>query len=107
MSECRVEHIWLEFENLVTPHNELDSNSDVKFKLSDGTEWVSTFFTYQNIQSLYRKNKETGECLDGLYFCATDMILIEKLNRDSVLKVIEQMVKDDAIKTYCTKLSIH
>jgi len=107
MNKCIIESIWFEFENWDAPHNENDANSDVKFKLSDGTEWFVSFFTYQNILSLSKKNKETGECLDGLYFCATDMILIEKLNRASVLTVLEQIIKNDEIRVYCTKLNNH
>ena len=107
MNKCKIESIWFEFESRIAPHNECDTNSDVTFKLSDGTEWLATFFTYQNISSLYRKNKETGECLNGLYFCATDMILIEKLNRESVLKVLEQMIKNDEVETFCSKLENH
>ena len=104
MSDYDVESIWLEFESWAKPYDEYDANSDVQFKLSDGTEWIATFFTYQNILSINEKNKATGECLSGLYFCATDMILIEKLNRESVLLVIEQMLEDDEISTYCSRV---
>ena len=100
-----VDSIWLEFENWETPHDENDCNSDVGFQLSDGTEWIASFFTYQNIMSLHRKNKETGECLGGLYFCATDMILIEKMDRESILKVIEQMIINNEIEVYCQKIN--
>jgi len=104
MSECKIDSVWLEFELWAT-HDEDDDNSDVIFKLSDGTEWFATFFTYQNILSLHRKNKTTGECLNGLYFCATDMILIEKLNHETVWKVLNQMLMDNEIQTYCSMIS--
>ena len=104
MRDCNIESIWFEFENWATPHDEDDSNSDVVFKLSDGTQWVATFITYQNILSLSKKNKETGECLNGLYFVGTDMVLIEKLNRESVIKVLEQMLKDGNISKYFSEI---
>jgi hypothetical protein len=42
-----------------------DENTDVIVKLENGTEWSATFFTYQNIISLSKKNEATGECLNG------------------------------------------
>jgi len=104
MIERKIESVWFEFEEWSEPHNENDDNSDVIFNLSDGTKWVASFFTIQNIISLFRKNKETGECLKGLYFCSTDMIIIETLNRESILKTIENMIKENIIESYCSKV---
>jgi|GEM_PF-924236 len=86
------------------PWNEDDDNMNVWFTLSDGTKWVATFFTYQNIISLSRKNKSTGECLSGLYFCATDMILIEKLTKDSIQKVLDDMILKGGIPLHCNRI---
>ena len=102
MSELKIESIWCEFENWAEVHNENDDNSDVIFKLNDGTEWIVSFFTVQNIINLCNKNKKTGECLNGLYFCSTDMIIIEKLNRELILKVIEDLIKEDKIELFCS-----
>ena len=104
VSEYQIESIWLEFECWPGPYDEYDANSDVQFRLSDGTEWIATFFTYRNISTICERNKVTDNCLGGLYFCATDMILIERLNRESVLLVIEQMMKDDEISAFCTQV---
>ena len=105
MTECKIESIWFEFGEWSAPYNEDDANSDVIFKLSDGTKWVASFFTYQNLLSLSKKNKKTGEYLNGLYFCSTDMIFIEKLNPESILKVLEHMLKNKEISIYCSKIN--
>nr|WP_199001327.1 hypothetical protein [Flavobacterium sp. ASV13] len=44
-------------------------------------------------------NKQTGECLNGKYFWASDMILIDKINRESVLSVIDEMIKSGEFYT--------
>ena len=104
MEKYKITSIWFESDNWAEPYDENDDNMDVIFTLSDRTKWVASFFTYQNILSLNRKNKTTGECLNGLYFCATDMILIEKLTKDNIQKVLNEMIKEDEISTYCTQL---
>lgn len=78
MVEIKIKSIWFESDNWVEPFDENDCNMDVIFELNNQTKWVATFFTYQNILTLSQKNKITGELLDGLFFCATDMILIKK-----------------------------
>ena len=104
--ESKITSIWFEADVWAEPYDENDSNMDVIFTLGNGTKWVATFFTYQNILSLSRKNKVTGECLNGLYFCATDMILIERLNKEDIQRVLNEMIKEDEISLYCTQLDI-
>jgi len=55
-----IKSIWIEAEEWENGWNEENSNTDVSFELSDGTEWGATFFTYKNILSLAEKNKKTG-----------------------------------------------
>ena len=60
----------------------LDDNTDVTVTFADGTPWFASFFTYANIATLTKKNKQTGECLHGRYFWAADMILVDEVSRD-------------------------
>jgi hypothetical protein len=104
MIERKIESVWYEFEDRAEPHNENDDNSDVIFELNDGTKWVATFFTIQNIMSLCKKNKKTGECLNGIYFCSTDMIIVEQLNRELILKTLQDLIENDEIELYCSSV---
>lgn len=81
-----------------------DCNSDVIFELSDGSKWVATFFTYKNIETLRKKNQLSGECLNGTYFCATDMILISEMSDKIIKAVLDEMLSHDEIEIYCTKI---
>jgi hypothetical protein len=69
--------IWIEAEEWASCQWDIvDSNSDVVVRFSNGEEWGATFFTYKNIFTLRDKNRRTGECLEGKYFCATNLILV-------------------------------
>ncbi len=93
--------IWIEAEGWVpgrwTP---ADDNSDVIVTFESGERWVATFFSYQNILSLREKNRETGECLGGKYFCATDMILVDEVSRGRIEEVAAEMLDQKEFDTF-------
>ena len=93
--------IWIEAEEWApgewTP---ADDNSDVIVTFQNGERWVATFFSYQNILSLREKNRETGECLGGKYFCATDMILADEVSRERIEEVVAEMLDQKEFDTY-------
>ena len=93
--------IWIEAEECApgewTP---ADGNSDVIVTFENGERWVATFFSYQNILSLRGKDRDTGECLGGKYFCATDMILVDEVSRGRIEEVIAEMLGRKEFATY-------
>jgi hypothetical protein len=62
-------------------------------RLTNGKRFVATFFTYDNIKTLAEKSKQTGECLSGKYFWASDMILIDRVDRKSIEAAIEDLIR--------------
>jgi hypothetical protein len=70
----------------------LTDNVDVEVTLTDGRRFGATFFTLQNVQRLFEKNRATGECLGGLYLWAANMILVETLIMDVIRKTIEDLL---------------
>ena len=84
--------------------SETNDNSDVIVTFENGEKYVATFFTYQNIDWLRQKNQKTGECLKGKYFFATDLILIDKLNREEITSVINHLIKEDEFYTSFDKI---
>jgi hypothetical protein len=46
-----------------------------------------------NLERLIRKNEQTGECLNGKYFWASNMVLLDKINRESILSVVDYMLQ--------------
>lgn len=82
---------------------EHDSNVDVEVKLCSGVRYFATFFTIQNIASLLQRYKTSGECASGLYFWATDMILVEKLSVDVIRETIKDLISTGEIEIALTK----
>lgn len=73
--------------------NTADDNVDVFVYFADGRKYVATFFTLANIQSIMRKDRTTGECAGGLYFWASDMIVVERLDRETVEQTVADLVQ--------------
>ena len=81
----------------------VDDNTDVIVSFDDGAVYVASFFTYENIENLRRKNAETGECLSGKYLWASDMILIDRVDRESIEQVIADLLRADSFDTVFNK----
>ena len=86
--------IWIEAEAWAagewTPR---DDNTDVIVTFEDGARWVASFFAYQYILSLAEKNRQTGECLGGKYFVATDIILVDEVTRQRIEEVVADLIR--------------
>jgi hypothetical protein len=93
--------IWIEAEGWASGEwTPADGNSDVIVTFENGERWVATFFSYRNISSLMEKNRETGECLGGKYFCASDMILADEVSRERIEEVVAEMLDQKEFETY-------
>lgn len=68
-----------------------DDNSDVVVTLDDGSRWAATFVTYRNIETLRRKNADSGECLSGRYIWAANLILVAEITRPAVEAVVAHL----------------
>ena len=87
-------YIWIEVEQWDTGEwNPIDCHSDVVVSFRQGAEWTATFFTYDNIPKLVEKNRQSGECLQGKYFWATNMILVDAISRERIEEVVKHLIK--------------
>ena len=78
-------------------------NVDVEVTLADGGRFGATFFTLENLQRLFQKNRTTGECAGGLYLWATNMILVEKLTMDVIQKAVEDLLESGELSSAFTR----
>ncbi|CAL2101539.1 conserved protein of unknown function [Tenacibaculum sp. 190130A14a] len=93
-----IKNIWIESEDkgaIIGGTEEVNDNSDVIVTFDDKSRYVATFFTYDNIEHLRQKNKQTGECLNGRFFWASDMIIIERINRKEIEEIIQHLIKEE------------
>lgn len=72
--------------------NPLDDNIDIEVKMADGRRFVATFFTIQNIVTIMRRYEVTGECKNGLYFWASDMVILRELTEHSIRATVQDLV---------------
>lgn len=99
MSHDRRRHYTVTFiPEDANPHP-LDENIDVEVVFEDGTKYVATFFTLENIQALFQKNRKTGECCSGLYFWASDLILVQRLTLENVQRTVADLMEQGEFET--------
>ncbi|MBD2806993.1 hypothetical protein ID855_20475 [Xenorhabdus sp. ZM] len=72
--------------------NPKNDNVDVEVILNDGGRYSAIFSTVTNIISLLKNFKETGECGQGLYFGASDIIIVEVLTEEVINKTVMNLI---------------
>ena len=76
---------------------------DVKLITKDGEEYYSNFITKSYIEWLFEKNKKTGECADGTYFCMPEMVIVEEINKKNIRNTIDELIENLSIEKYFKK----
>ena len=74
------------------PLNAINDNVDVEVRVDDGSRWCATFFTVESLNALFAKNRVTGECANGLYLWAAEMIVVERLDEAVIRATIDDLV---------------
>ncbi|TPG84206.1 hypothetical protein EEL32_16975 [Brevibacillus laterosporus] len=75
--------IWINVEQSENKnYNIYDNNVDVMVTLSDRSKWVATFFTYENITTLW----------------ASDMVLVDNVSRKRIEEIVDHLLKEDEFK---------
>ena len=90
--EMQFYDVWYEFDEWENGFDEYNESADVHFSLSDGSRWCASFYTYENLRSLVKKDAASGECLGGRYFYADKPIFIEKLDKELILAVLRDII---------------
>jgi hypothetical protein len=99
-------HIWIEAEHWAEGEWDIyDDNLDVIVTFTDRSRWIASFFTYQNIQRLREKNQQTGECMSGTFFKASDMVLIDIVSRERIEQVIEYAIENEEFTFLFSRIS--
>jgi hypothetical protein len=87
--------LWIEAEEWAEGEWDIhNDNTDVIVEFDNGDRWVASFFTYSNIAKLVEKNRTTGECLNGKYFWASDMILVDEVSRERIEEGTKHLINE-------------
>jgi len=98
--------IWIEAEQWAEGKLNINNdNTDVIVEFDNNTRWYASFFTYNNINKLVEKNKKTGECLNGKYFWASDMVLVDEVGRERIEEVVKHLISEGEFQTTFTKIT--
>jgi hypothetical protein len=97
--------ILFEFEQWSAGYSETDENSDVIFKLSDGSMYCGTFITYDNLKTLSHRFHVNGECLCGKYVWVADAVFIEKMDKNLIISTIKNILEQGNIEKAFCKIS--
>jgi len=76
-----------------------DDNVDVRIELADGRAYSLTFFTIANLATLMARWGKTGECANGLYVWAKNMIVVQEISQTVITKVVQDLVETGEIET--------
>lgn len=92
--------IWIEAE-VWTPDSwtPTDCNADILVTFADGSRWVATCFTYANVMTLTTAYRSSGDLLAGRYFWASDMVLVERLDRPFVEALVRHLLQEQTFAT--------
>jgi hypothetical protein len=71
---------------------QLAENVDVEVVLQNQTRWAATVFTPDGIERLLMRYAETGECLDGRYVWAKNMIIARDLSDETLEDVVADLI---------------
>ncbi|HIE30012.1 TPA: hypothetical protein EYP66_22335 [Candidatus Poribacteria bacterium] len=78
----------------ITPLDCDNDNVDVQVTFPGGENFSAVFFTLRNIKTLMKRYKKTGECSGGLYFWASNMIIVERLNEKTLCETIDNLLAE-------------
>ena len=96
----KINRIWFGFDEWgkgeLNPQND---NCDVIVTLNNNEKWMATFFTIENLKSIMKSYKKSGECLFGSYFWASEMIIIEEISKAKIEKAILDLIKNKEFKS--------
>ncbi|RAP27035.1 hypothetical protein C2W64_01181 [Brevibacillus laterosporus] len=98
-------YIWIESEVCEAEFDPYDDNTDVIVSFPDRTRYIASFFTYKNIETLTKKNQTSSENMSGLYFWASDMVLVENVNPETIEAMIDHLIAEDNFDTLFTKIT--
>ena len=83
----------------------IDDNIDVEVGLAGEAErWGTSVYTLANIDSLMRRWEQSGEYGAGRHIWAHRMLIVRRLDADSVVEVIEALLVADQFSSVMERL---
>lgn len=87
----------------IAPLDTINANVDVHVTFPNGESFSAVFFTLQNIETLMKDYKETGECANGSYFWTSDMLIVQKLTEQTICEIVENLLTEGEFESVFSK----
>ena len=87
----------------IDPLDPDNDNVDVQVTFPNGESFSAVFFTLQNINTLMKHYKKTGECANGLYFWTSDMLIVQKLTEQTLCETIDNLLAEEEFESVFSK----
>ena len=87
----------------IAPLDPDNANVDVHVTFPNGESFSAVFFTLQNIETLMKDYKETGECANGLYLWTSDMLVVQKLSEQTICEIVENLLAEGEFASVFSK----
>ncbi len=88
----------------ITPLDSNNDNVDVEVTFPNGESYSAIFFTLQNIETLMKRYQKTEECADGLYFWASDMVIVQQISEKTICATIDKLLAEDEFESVFPKI---
>lgn len=85
------------------PFDPMNEAVDVVLTMQ-GQEYYASFVTRKFIDRMFEKNRRTGECATGTYFCMPGMIVVDKINDQNIRATIDDLIANLEIAEYFRKI---
>lgn len=69
-----------------------NDNIDVLVRFGNGQCFAATFFTVVNIQTIMQRYSQSGECLNGMYFWCSNMVVVQNLENSTIASTISSLI---------------
>lgn len=67
-------------------------------------KYVASFFTYSNLHDLQVRHEKTGEYLNGKYFYAKNMVLVNECSVSKIEVIIRHMIDEGEFREAFRKI---
>ncbi len=87
----------------IAPLDPNNDNVDVQVTFPNGESFSAVFFTLQNIVTLMKHYKKTGECAKGLYFWTSNMMIVQELTEEIICETIDNLLAEGEFESVFSK----
>jgi hypothetical protein len=74
-------------------------NTDAVVTAPDGTRWTATLLTHREVARVMDRWSTTGECADGSYFQARDLVIVREPGVDSMTRALMDIFGEYGMST--------